>query len=174
MNTASRLVALAPGADYDGTDLTAFPAVAPGAWAALGGGDDALAGLAVADFVGEDLGPGRRTGIQALEDIDEVAICCVPGMWSVDVQSALIIHCETLADRFAILDPPPGQSVQQVQAFRSPIDTKYRRALLPVGHDPRPAARRGGAARRRRRASWPASTPAPTSPAASSRRPPTR
>ena len=57
----------------------AFPAVATGPWAPLGGGDDALGSLGVDDFVGVDLGPGQRTGIQALEDIDEVAICAVPG-----------------------------------------------------------------------------------------------
>ena len=62
------------GAGFDGTRLQAFPAVSTGPWAALGGGDDALASLAVDDFVGVNLGPGQRTGIQALEDIDEVAI----------------------------------------------------------------------------------------------------
>ncbi|MEA2242252.1 MAG: uncharacterized protein QOD24_1808, partial [Solirubrobacteraceae bacterium] len=42
-----------------------------------------------------------------------------------DVRNALIIHCETLGDRFAILDPPPDLGVQEVEAFRSLIDTKY-------------------------------------------------
>ena len=62
-----------------------------------------------------------------------------PGMWSVDVRSALIVHCETLADRFAILDPPPGLGVQEVEAFRSPIDTKYAALYYPWVQDPRPA-----------------------------------
>ncbi len=140
----SKLVRARTGADFDGTDLTAFPAVGSGAWAALGGGDDALASLSVADFVGEDLGPGQRTGIQALEDIDEVAICYVPGMWSVDVRSALIVHCETLADRFAILDPPPGLGHPGRPGVPESDRHQVRRALLPVGHDHRPAARRRG------------------------------
>ena len=140
VNLRSRLVRLRAGADYDGTDLQAFPAVTTGAWAELDNGDDALGTLAPADFIGVNLGPGQRTGIQALEEIDQVAICIVPGMWDVDIRSALIVHCETLAERFAILDPPPGLSVQQVEAFRSPIDTKYAALYYPWVEirDPRP------------------------------------
>jgi hypothetical protein len=140
VNSKSRLVRAQVGADFDGTVLQAFPAVSTGPWATLGGGDDALASLGVDDFVGLDLGPGQRTGIQALEDIDQVAIALTPGMWSVDVRSALIIHCETLADRFAILDCPPGLGVQEVEAFRSLIDTKYAALYYPWVkiRDPRP------------------------------------
>ena len=52
----------------------------------------------------------------------------------------MIIHCETLADRFAILDPPTGLGVQEVEAFRSPIDTKYAALYYPWVEirDPRP------------------------------------
>jgi phage tail sheath protein FI len=140
VSAASRLITLTAGPDYDGTDLQRFPAVNGAPWATLSGGDDGLSGLDVRDFVGEDLGPGARTGIQRLEEIDEVALCFVPGMYSPDVQSALIIHCETLADRFAILDCPPGSSVQDVQAFRAPIDTKYAALYYPWVEisDPRP------------------------------------
>jgi phage tail sheath protein FI len=141
VNATSRLVEASALAGYDANDLQAFPAVNIGAWAKLTGGDDRLPTLGLADFVGENLGPGKRTGIQALEDIDEVAIALVPGMWHEDVRGALITHCETLKDRFAILDPPPGQSVQDVQVFRSPIDTRYAALYYPwvKARDPRPA-----------------------------------
>lgn len=131
INSASKLIEVTPGPDYDGTDLTHFPTAVGPSWASLSGGDDAFASLDVADFIGVNLGPGARTGIQALEDVDEVAIALVPGMWSVDVRSALIVHCETLTDRFAIIDSPPGLGVQEVQAFRSPIDTKYAALYYP-------------------------------------------
>jgi len=142
VNLRSRLIRLTAGADF-GTALQAFPAVATGAWAALGTtdkGDDALGKLATSDFIGVDLGPGQRTGIQALEEIDQVAICIVPGMWDVDIRNALIIHCDTLGDRFAILDPPPGLSVQDIEKFRLPIDTKYAALYYPWVEirDPRP------------------------------------
>ena len=144
VNLRSHLVRLTAGANYDATNLAAFPAVTTGGWAALSGGDDALGSLTTADFIGVNPGPGQRTGIQALEEIDEVAICVVPGMWDSDVQRELIVHCETLAERFAILDPPPGLSVQEVQAFRSPIDTTFAALYYPwvVIRDPRPG---GGA-----------------------------
>ncbi|MGO4362938.1 phage tail sheath family protein [Terrabacter sp. RAF57] len=140
VNATSRLVEVRTGANFDGTVLQAFPAVSTGAWARLGGGDDALDSLAVGDFVGQDLGPGRRTGIQALEDIDQVAICLVPGIWADDVRNALIVHCETLADRFAVLDSPPGKDIPGIQEFRSPIDTKFAALYYPwvTITDPRP------------------------------------
>lgn len=141
VNANSRLVRVTAGADYDGTDLQSFPAVTAAPWAALENGDDQLSGLSLADFIGENLGPGARTGIQALEDIDEVAIALVPGIWHEDVQNALITHCTTMADRFAIIDPPPGLTVQDVQAFRSPIDTRFAAMYYPWvrARDPRPS-----------------------------------
>jgi hypothetical protein len=139
VNLRSQLIRLTRGADWDGDDLDRFPATVR-AWASLSGGDDAFAALTVRDVIGENLGPGQRTGIQALEEIDQVAIALVPGWWSEDVRNGLIVHCETLADRFAILDPPPGLSVQQIEAFRSPIDTKYAALYYPWVEvlDPRP------------------------------------
>lgn len=139
INDRSNFIELTAGADYDGADPQAFPAIGS-PWAQFGGGDDALASLSVADFVGRNDGPGQRTGIHALEDIDQVAICAVPGMWHPDVRNGLIVHCETLADRFAILDSPPGLTVQEIEAFRSPIDTKYAALYYPWLDvaDPRP------------------------------------
>jgi phage tail sheath protein FI len=100
-------------------------------WTRLGGGDDALDQLDVSDFVGADNGPGQRSGIFALEDIEEIAICAVPGMWATSVQDKLIGLCEELRDRFAVLDPPPKLSPQGVQAFRSPLSSKYAALYYP-------------------------------------------
>jgi phage tail sheath protein FI len=130
VNLHSRLIRLKAGKDY-GQALEAFPAAATGAWATLAGGEDALDSLGAGDFIGINLGPGQRTGIQALEEIDQVAICIAPSIWDIDVRNALIIHCETLGDRFAILDPPPDLGVQEVEAFRSLIDTKYAALYYP-------------------------------------------
>lgn len=120
------------------TDPTLFPVPATGSWLTLGDGDDAYDSLSVADFVGTDGGSGRRTGIVALEDIDEVAVCAVPGMWSGTVESALVTHCELLKDRFAILDPRDGLDIEGIQAFREPFDTKYAALYYPwlVTRDP--------------------------------------
>ncbi|WP_043622512.1 phage tail sheath C-terminal domain-containing protein [Nonomuraea candida] len=119
-------------------DLTLFPTPARGSALALEGGSDGYDALNVGDFVGADGGSGRRTGIVALEDIDEIAICAVPGVWSGTVESALITHCEQLKDRFAILDPQDGLDIEGIQAFREPFDTKYAALYYPwlVAVDP--------------------------------------
>jgi hypothetical protein len=48
----------------------------------------------------------KRTGLWALEGIDEVAIVAAPGHTSAADYDALLSHCERLSDRVAILDPP--------------------------------------------------------------------
>ncbi|MEV7043511.1 phage tail sheath C-terminal domain-containing protein [Amycolatopsis sp. NPDC051061] len=120
-------------------DPAAFPAPATGSWVTLADdGDDAFEGLDVGDFVGTDGGSGKRTGIVALEDIDEVAICAVPGVWAGTVESALVTHCEQLKDRFAVLDPQDGLDIEGIQTFREPFDTKYAALYYPwlVVNDP--------------------------------------
>jgi phage tail sheath protein FI len=112
-------------------DLAKFPITSSVGWQTLGGGDDKLDSLSVDDFVGVDGGSGARTGIQALEDITDISICAVPGIWSTTVQSALITHCESLRYRFAVLDPQDGLSIEKIQAFREPLDTKYAALYYP-------------------------------------------
>lgn len=138
VNTLSKLIDLELfGGIPLSNSLATFPAVSrPAApphrlWGPLSGGDDKLAELTVDDFVGVDGGSGARTGIQALEDIDEISICLVPGMWSASIQNSLIIHCEALKDRFAILDCREGLSIEGIREFREPIDTKYAALYYP-------------------------------------------
>jgi phage tail sheath protein FI len=144
INTTSALVQVddPPGDGFSKTDLTKFPIAANGAWAKLEGGNDKLEELRVEDFVGSDGGSGKRTGIQALEDIDEVSICLVPGMWSTTVQGALIQHCEILKDRFAILDPQDGLSIEGIRTYRETLDTKYAAVYYPWIEVRDPAAQR--------------------------------
>jgi phage tail sheath protein FI len=149
VNENSALVTLSP-ATFSATSLGAFPFAArpvltPEAgdppvagWLPLAGGDDKLETLTVDDFVGIDGGPGKRTGIQSLEDVDDVSLALVPGLWSQTVQSALITHCELLKYRFAILDPRTGLDIEGMRAFREPLDSKYAALYYPwlVARDP--------------------------------------
>jgi len=48
----------------------------------------------------------KRTGITALETVDEAKIIAAPGYTDVLSYEALISHCEKMGDRFAILDAP--------------------------------------------------------------------
>jgi uncharacterized protein len=60
--------------------------------------------------VGKDrpvTGGGReRRGLQALEQVDEVAIVVCPGYTDVASYEAILSHCELMKDRVAILDCP--------------------------------------------------------------------
>jgi uncharacterized protein len=139
VNRRSTLIDLVAGDGFAADTLQEFPSVPPPTnagdpqryWVDLEGGRDNLQDLTVDDFVGVDGGSGARTGIQALEDIDEVSICEAPGMWSATIQSALIQHCETLKDRFAILDPQDGLSIEGIRNARETIDTKYAAFYYP-------------------------------------------
>jgi phage tail sheath protein FI len=128
----SGLVRAATGPGLTSTsDPATYLAALGGRSLPLAGGDDKYQDLSVADFVGVDGGSGARTGIVAMEDIDEIAICAVPGMWSGTVQSALTTHCEFLKDRFAILDPRNDLSIEGIQTFREPYDTTYAALYYP-------------------------------------------
>jgi uncharacterized protein len=121
----------ANGGGFSETDLTLFPTAPGNEWVPLSGGADNLGQLTIDDFVGVDGGFGKRTGIQALEDVSNISICIVPGMWSTTIQAALINHCESLRYRFAILDPNDGLTIDQIIAFREPLDTKFAALYYP-------------------------------------------
>ena len=137
VNTVSTLVEVQTGGGFVNGDLARFPTVVPPApnantlWLPLLNGADNLGGLTVDDFVGVDGGSGKRTGVQALEDIDEISICLAPDVWSTTVHTALIDHCEILKDRFAVLDPRDGLSIQGIREVRETIDTKYAALYYP-------------------------------------------
>ncbi|TWT91735.1 phage tail sheath subtilisin-like domain-containing protein [Stieleria varia] len=113
------------------TDIANFPIATNGRTQPLKEGKDNFQDLKVEDFVGEDGGSGKRSGIQALEDIDDISLVVVPGIWSPVVRAATIQHCEMMKYRFAILDPPPRLSIEGVRAYRTPIDTRYAALYYP-------------------------------------------
>ena len=134
VNARSQLVTVKREPGYSDSLLERFPAPKGVPWTELASGVDNNDTLTVDDFVGVDGGSGKRTGIQALEDIDEISIVMVPGMWSSTVQSGLIQQCELMKSRFAILDSPrldSPTSVTDVKAFRSALDTKYAALYYP-------------------------------------------
>ena len=81
------------------------------------GKDGALAGT----------GSGR-TGIQVLEEVDDVAIVAAPGYSDAASYDTLLQHCEvTMKDRVAILDPAPGITDMQLLT---------KDATVPAGEAP--------------------------------------
>ncbi|MEI7025317.1 phage tail sheath family protein [Paenibacillus sp. y28] len=97
-----------------------------------GGSDGSISNLAASDFMGQDNGPGKRTGIQAFIDNDVVSIMAVPGVTDPNVQLALVAHCENLGSRFAILDIPREKTkVADVLTHRDIFDSNYAAMYNP-------------------------------------------
>lgn len=99
--------------------------------------------VSVEDYVGDS---ADRTGFAGLEAIDDITMLCVPDVMAAyqsglidddglkGVQLAMIAHCELMADRVAILDPPPGLKPQQVKDWRMNVagyDSKYATLYWP-------------------------------------------
>lgn len=133
-----------------GTPPFNLPQTDTGAAVPLAGGNDgAVPGPD--QYIGSDDGPGRRSGIRALADIDEISLLAAPGVSHAAVQAELIVQCETLKNRFAVLDPQRGSRVgsgrdDDVIVQRHQHDSTYAAMYYPWLrlHDPLYPERRGG------------------------------
>jgi phage tail sheath protein FI len=86
-------------------------------------------------FVQRVLDSDYEAGLRALEQVGEVGIVAAPGA---QVATALVEHAERMRYRFAVLDPPRGQTVQQMIAARNRIDSSHAALYYPwlrVGGD---------------------------------------
>jgi phage tail sheath protein FI len=108
-----------------------------------GGSNDTPVSVRTTDYVGDS---GERTGLGGLEALDAVTMVAAPDLMSayqrglIDlegvkaVQLALIAHAETMGDRVAIIDTPPGLNSQQVREWRQEgagYDSKYAAMYWP-------------------------------------------
>lgn len=85
---------------------------------------------------GVDNGPGRRTGLRALEEIEDISIIVAPGWGDASVQDAMIEQCERLKYRVALLDPEVvtagvAPTLTDIQNQRRRFDTKYAAVYYP-------------------------------------------
>ncbi len=88
------------------------------------GGNDDKDGINDQTYVGvSNENPSQRTGIQALENEPTISIAAVPGRTSVEVQKALVDHCEKMRYRFAAVDVPLGSTLAQARAHRQNFDS---------------------------------------------------
>ena len=100
----------------------------------LAGGDDSLATISDATYIGTDnVDPELRTGLFTMANIDDVSILAAPGRTSPAMQNALIAQCENLRYRFTVLDgpPPPADTIPDVQSLRQQYDTRYAALYHP-------------------------------------------
>jgi phage tail sheath protein FI len=100
--------------------------------ALAGGSDGNIAGVTPDIFVGVDNGPGKRTGLQAFIENNDVSILLVPGIMAPAVQGALIAYCEEYKSCFAILDLPMERTnANDVADYRGMYDSSYAACYHP-------------------------------------------
>ncbi|MFC4260989.1 hypothetical protein ACFOZ5_18365 [Marinobacter lacisalsi] len=90
----------------------------------LAGGIDDLGSIDDGTYIGSPSDdPDERTGIHSLANRDDISLVAVPGQSGVDVQKALLGHCERMRYRFAILDAESGAALDRVQTHRQNYDS---------------------------------------------------
>jgi len=98
----------------------------------LSGGNDKEGEIVDNTYIGQDnVNPQDRSGLFALKNIEEISIASIPGRTSLEVQSELIIQCELMKYRFAVLDSQRGDGIAEVQEQRGLYDTKYAALYYP-------------------------------------------
>jgi phage tail sheath protein FI len=95
---------------------------------AAAGQDDDPGALASAGF---------QAGLDALRNVDEVNILCIPDAAAhaerIAIHQAMIQHCQSLKDRFAVLDSPPAAPPSgpgSVEAYRENVESAGGYAAL--------------------------------------------
>ena len=97
-----------------------------------GGSDGSVSKVTAATFMGEDNGPGKRTGIQAFVENNIVSMMAVPGITMPEVIVALVSHCENLKSRFAVIDMPKDMyKTADLIGYRNIIDSTYAAMYHP-------------------------------------------
>ena len=89
-----------------------------------GGTTDNPASLAPTDY---------KRALSLLEPIDDINMVAIPDRTDTDVQLAIITHCETMQDRFAILDSRRGAPLfgtDSVEVHRSSLESAHGFAAL--------------------------------------------
>lgn len=74
---------------------------------------------------------GLATALDALAHVDEIDLVAAPGDGGPDAASALVAHAEKARDRFALVDPPAGCSVEEVRRFRGRFDSGHAALYHP-------------------------------------------
>ncbi len=96
------------------------------------GQDGSIGKVTAGTFIGEDNGPGRRTGLEAFTELTNVNILAVPGITMPEVIVAMVSQCENLKNRFAIIDMPgDSHKVKDLLQYREMIDSTYAAMYHP-------------------------------------------
>lgn len=94
------------------------------------------------DYAGRESDPDdesrKATGLEALGEIDDIAIVAAPdGGDQADVDAsaavadAVVGHCERAKYRIGVIDAPQGSSMNEIRDFRGRFDSKYAAIYHP-------------------------------------------
>ncbi len=116
-----------PAAPVPAKGVTPIDLVGGAGTIALNGGSDGkTSGINASVYLGEDNGPGKRSGLAAFLESADVSIMAIPGVTIPEVQAALLAQCENKKSCFAILDLPiDRKKTNDVVEFRDMYDTSY-------------------------------------------------
>lgn len=106
----------------------------------VGGSDGARPGPAA--YEGRVSAGSRRSGLQALEELEDISVVAAPGSTrevlggsaSGDagaIQQLLIGHAERMRYRIAVLDSPRGASPNQIRGHRATMDSRWAALYYP-------------------------------------------
>ncbi len=97
-----------------------------------GGSDGTMAAVNAGTFIGEDNGPGKRTGIASFVENSVISMIAVPGITTPEVMVSLIAHCENTKSRFAVLDMPKElYKTSDLLEYRGMVDSTYAAMYHP-------------------------------------------
>ena len=97
-----------------------------------GGFDGTVDTVNACTFIGDDNGPGKRTGIQAFIENNYISMISVPGITLPDVIVSLVTHCENMKNRVAVLDMPADYTkTKELIEYRGMIDSTYAAMYHP-------------------------------------------
>lgn len=113
----------------------------------LSNGDDGASLPLGSAFEGKEADPDdvtlKATGLEALGEIDDIAIVAVPDAASLgtvdavdldavqDMTGRLIAHAEKYRYRIAVVDGPRNSSITEIREFRGQFDSKYAACYHP-------------------------------------------
>lgn len=79
-----------------------------------------------------------KNGFKALEAIEDISIVATPGATAgksdehgAAIAECLIEHCERMKYRFAVLDPPEGQTIEEIRSYRVRFESKHAALYYP-------------------------------------------
>ncbi|MBE5826557.1 MAG: phage tail sheath family protein [Butyrivibrio sp.] len=97
-----------------------------------GGSDGSVSKIDAGTFIGEDNGPGKRTGLQSFIENNVVSMMAIPGITIPEVVVALVFHCENTRSRFAVLDMPRDMyKTADLIGYRQMVDSTYAAMYHP-------------------------------------------